>query len=84
MEVWRVCCWFGASTRREARGLGGFKKVLTCRITTTKIGKIETNKGQIRSKLGEVVPKLGQVFDFGYMKFTWESLWSNFRKYPFS
>ena len=24
-EDWRVCCWFGASTRLEARGLGGFQ-----------------------------------------------------------
>ena len=24
MEVWRVSCWFKASTRLEARGLGGF------------------------------------------------------------
>ena len=23
-EVWRVWCWFGGSTRLEARGLGGF------------------------------------------------------------
>ena len=25
-EVWRVWCWFEASTRLEARGLGGFKE----------------------------------------------------------
>ena len=26
-EVWRVCCLVGASTRLEARGLGGFRTV---------------------------------------------------------
>ncbi len=25
LEVWRVCCWFGVSTRLEARCLGGLR-----------------------------------------------------------
>ena len=27
-EVWRVWCWFEASTRLEAQGLGGFLQLL--------------------------------------------------------
>ena len=28
LEVWRVWCWFEASTRLEAQGLGGFLETL--------------------------------------------------------
>ena len=33
LEVWRVWCWFKASTRLEAQGLGGFYKAVQFEFT---------------------------------------------------
>ena len=35
LEVWRVCCWFKASTRLEAQGLGGFYFIRVRGVTRT-------------------------------------------------
>ena len=62
LEVWRICCSVGASTRLEARGLGGFMilfihKLSKSRLFRNKIGNIIRFRAKVVNMTTLIGPK---------------------------
>ena len=55
LEVWRVDGWFGASTRLEARGLGGLTSLRDSRRGTSRLRDLQVSGKKVKLDLKDLL-----------------------------